>query len=186
MEITPIVSPRLSLLALDADTLTLMARGEPSPRFEWPAWWPDAVDRQHVALWRRRAVEGGSSEWGPRAVVTDATMVGHAGFHLPPQPLGSALADPTFDGECDDPSRSAVEVGYTIFPEYRRRGYATEVVAALVAWAWSASDVGSILATVAEGNTASVGVLERVGDFRVIGTCRSRDSCREQVYRLDR
>jgi RimJ/RimL family protein N-acetyltransferase len=60
------------------------------------------------------------------------------------------------------------------------------VVSALVAWAWTATDVGSILATVVEGNTASVGVLERVGDFRVIGTYRSADSSRELVYRPDR
>jgi len=131
-------------------------------------------------------VEAGSSDWGPRAVVNESTVVGHAGFHLPPQPLGAALADPTFDGECDDPSRSAVEVGYTIFPEYRRRGFATEALTALVVWAWTASDVCSILATVAEGNSASVGVLERVGDFRIIGTCRTGDSSRELVYRLDR
>ena len=113
-------------------------------------------------------------------------MIGHAGFHLPPQPLSDALADPTFEGECDDPSRSAVEVGYTIFPEHRRRGYATEVLRSLVTWAWRTSDVHTILASVADGNAASVGVLDRVGGFRIIGSCRDSDGARELVYRLDR
>jgi RimJ/RimL family protein N-acetyltransferase len=187
MDIAPISSHRLSLVALDADTLTRMASGQPSPQFRWPAWWPDADDRRHLTLWRRRAIEAGSSDWGPRAVVTDdSTLIGHAGFHLPPQPITAALADPTFDGVCDDPSGSAVEVGYTIFPEHRRRGYATEVLTALVTWAWATSDVRSILASVAEGNRDSVGVLKRVGDFRVIGSCRTSDGTRELVYRLDR
>ena len=187
MDIAPISSRRLSLVALDAATLTLMATGQRSPQFRWPAWWPDADDRFHLTLWRRRAIEAGSSDWGPRAVVADhSTMIGHAGFHLPPQPITEALADPTFDGVCDDPSGSAVEVGYTIFPEYRRRGYATEALTALVTWAWTTSDVSSVLASVAEGNTDSVAVLERVGDFRVIGSCRTSDGTRELVYRLDR
>src|SRR6478609_1758518 len=185
MDIAPISSRRLSLVALDAETLTLMASGQPSSQFRWPAWWPDPDDRGHVALWRRRAIAAGPSDWGPRAVVIDpSTMIGHAGFHLPPQPITDALADPTFDGACDDPSGSAVEVGYTIFPEHRRRGYATEVLTALVTWAWTTSDVSTILASVAEANTASVGVLERVGGFRVIGSCRTSDGTRELVYRL--
>ena len=119
-------------------------------------------------------------------VADHSTMIGHAGFHLPPQAITEALADPTFDGVCDEPTGSAVEVGYTIFPEYRRRGYATEVLAALVTWAWTSSDVSSILASVVEGNSDSVGVLQRVGDFRVIGSCRTSDGTRELVYRLDR
>jgi RimJ/RimL family protein N-acetyltransferase len=187
MDVAPIRSRRVSLIALDVETLTLMEGGQPSSQFRWPAWWPDVDDRRHVTLWRRRAIEAGSSDWGPRAVVTDdSTMIGHAGFHLPPQPIAEALADPTFDGVCEDPSSTAVEVGYTIFPEHRRRGYATEVLTALVIWAWTTSDVSSILASVAEGNRESVGVLERVGDFRVIGSCRTNDGAREVVYRLDR
>jgi RimJ/RimL family protein N-acetyltransferase len=184
----PITSRRLSLVALDAPTLALMEAGDAPMSFRWPDWWPDDVDRDHMALWRRRAREpDGINAWGPRAVVnTQSQMVGHAGFHLPPQPMEQALADPSYEGLREGTAGGVVEIGYTIFPEYRRRGYATEVVTALVAWAWSTGAVSSILAAVAEDNEPSVGVLERVGGFHLIGRCRTNEDGVELVYRLDR
>src|SRR5689334_7696497 len=102
--------------------------------FDWPAWWPDDTDRRHLRMWQERAVTSERNiVWGPRALVDDARhMVGHAGFHLPPRPLASALDDPTFVGAPQSGDGGAVEIGYTIFPEYRGRGYATEAATALV------------------------------------------------------
>ncbi len=165
-----------------------MEAGDAIAPFRWPDWWPDDVDREHLAVWRRRAAESDEMNvWGPRAVVNaQAQMVGHAGFHLPPQPLEGALADPSFEGRRESTAGGVVEVGYTIFPEYRRRGYATEVVSALVGWAWATGEVGTILAAVAEDNEPSLGVLARVGGFRRIGRCRTNEGAVELVYRLDR
>jgi RimJ/RimL family protein N-acetyltransferase len=112
-------------------------------------------------------------------------MVGHAGFHLPPRPLAVALDDPTFAGRREPDADGAVEIGYTIFPSGRGRGYATEAVTALVEWAASSSQVRAMLATVARGNEASVRVLERVGGFVEIGTCRNDAGEVEVVFRRD-
>jgi RimJ/RimL family protein N-acetyltransferase len=111
-------------------------------------------------------------------------MVGHAGFHLPPRPLALALDDPTFVGQ-REPIDGAVEIGYTIFPSQRGRGYATEAVAALVDWAARTSEVRVVLAAIVRGNEASVRVLDRVGGFVAIGTCRNFEREVEVVYRRD-
>jgi hypothetical protein len=46
-------------------------------------------------------------------------MIGHAGFHRPPQPLERALADSTYRGTAEPAASGVVEIGYTIFPAAR-------------------------------------------------------------------
>jgi hypothetical protein len=100
----PIVSERLSLVVMTPDVLGSMQgeRDEVRP-FAWPAWWPDEVDRGHLAMWTSRAVKAEPNiAWGPRAVIdAEGQMLGHAGFHLPPRPIERALDDPTFVGRRD-------------------------------------------------------------------------------------
>src|SRR5262245_50277039 len=107
------------------------------------------------------------------------------GFHCPPRPLAIALDDPTFVGEREPGIDGVVEIGYTIFPDQRGRGYATEAVTALVDWAAQSSEVRVVLAAIVRGNDASVRVLERVGGFVELGTCRNDDGEVEVVYRRD-
>jgi ribosomal-protein-alanine N-acetyltransferase len=184
-----ILSERLSLVTLDATMLGAMVDGGAPPgAFTWPSWWPDQTDRDHLALWLQRARGlDGLEEWQPRAIVERApmTMIGHAGFHLPPRPLEEALADPSFQGAADPVAGAVVEIGYTIFPPWRRRGFATEAVTALVEWAFGTHGVGAVLASVEERNTASQVVLARVGGFRSMGTCQSTDGSVEIVMRRD-
>ena len=184
----PIRSPRLSLVSLTPERLAKMSGDTDRERpFDWPAWWPDDTDRRLVRIWQDRAAAGERSiTWGPRAVVdTDNHMAGHAGFHLPPRPLAQALDDPTFVGLPEPGIKGAVEIGYTIFPSQRGRGYATEAVAALVDWAAQSNEVEAVLATIVRGNGASVRVLERVGGFAEIGLCRNDDGEFEVVYCRD-
>jgi RimJ/RimL family protein N-acetyltransferase len=54
-----------------------------------------------------------------------------------------------------------------------------------VSWAQGTGEVGAVLAAVASDNTPSVRVLERVGGFIEIGTCRSEDGVTEVVYRRE-
>jgi RimJ/RimL family protein N-acetyltransferase len=184
------LSERIALVTLDATVLRVMFDGGAPPgAFTWPSWWPDQIDRDHVGLWLQQAPElDGLDEWQPRAIVERAsmTMIGHAGFHLPPRPLGEALADPSFQGAADPVAGTVVEIGYTIFPAWQRRGFATEAVAALVEWAFETGGVGAVLASVDEHNAASMAVLARVGGFRSIGTCQSPDGSVEIVMRRDR
>jgi RimJ/RimL family protein N-acetyltransferase len=184
----PISSPRLSLVALTTDLLAQMTGDTDGNRaFDWPAWWPDDTDRGHLRMWQERAVAGERNVvWGPRALVdTERHLVGHAGFHLPPRPLAIALDDPTFVGEQQPGNGNAVEIGYTIFPEHRGRGYATEAVTALVDWAARSGEVRVVLATIVRGNDPSVRVLERVSGFVEIGTVRNDEGEDEVVYRRD-
>jgi RimJ/RimL family protein N-acetyltransferase len=185
----PIRSPRLSLVSLTPERLAKMSGDTDRERpFDWPAWWPDETDRRHLSIWHDRAAASARNVmWGPRAVVdADNHMVGHAGFHLPPQPLAQTLHDdPTFVGLPVPGINGAVEIGYTIFPSQRGRGYATEAVAALVDWAAQSNEVEAVLATIVRGNGASVRVLERVGGFAEIGLCRNDDGEVEVVYCRD-
>jgi RimJ/RimL family protein N-acetyltransferase len=175
-------------VALTVEWLALMSGDAEGERpFGWPAWWPNDTDRRHVRMWQDRAAAADYNiTWGPRAVVdADNQMVGHAGFHLPPRPLAQALDDATFVGLREPGIGGAVEIGYTIFPGQRGRGYATEAVAALVEWAARFDEVEAVLATIVRGNGASVRVLERVGGFAEIGVCRNDDDEVEIVYCRD-
>jgi RimJ/RimL family protein N-acetyltransferase len=184
----PILSERLSLVVMTPDLMATMSGDLDEARpFAWPSWWPDERDRRHLTIWRNRAAEAELNiAWGPRAVVdAHGQMLGHAGFHLPPAPIKNRLDDPTFIGRRDPAAGGVVELGCTIFPIYRHRGFATEAVRALIRWAQGTGEVGAVLAAVAVDNTSSVRVLERVGGFIEIGSCRSDNGDLELVYRRD-
>lgn len=73
------------------------------------------------------------------------TVVGDIGF----------LGPPAADG--------AVEIGYSVNPDRRRRGYAVEAATALVDWARSQPDVTAVWARCDPANVASIRTLEKVG-----------------------
>jgi RimJ/RimL family protein N-acetyltransferase len=187
-EAIELTTRRLTLVVLDERLLrSIYEDDRASPPFRWPPTWPDEVDRRHLAIWIERAPAlVGRDAWRPRALVDgNGMIVGHAGFHLPPQPLEQALRDATFHGIRPPTPGGVVEIGYTVFPDFRRLGYACEAVACLVDWAFDTGDVSAILATVAPDNVASLRVLDRVGGFRRIGTCRDRSGAEEIVLRRD-
>jgi len=74
-----------------------------------------------------------------------STVVGDIGF----------LGPPDADG--------CVEIGYSVIPEYRGRGFATEMVQRMTDWAFSQQHVVSIRAHTMPGNTASIRILRRCG-----------------------
>lgn len=76
---------------------------------------------------------------------TAPVLVGSAGF------LGAP------DGE------GRVEIGYSVLPQWRRRGLAGEMVRALVGWAFRQPGVEWIVARTAQDNPASVRVLLGTG-----------------------
>ena len=73
------------------------------------------------------------------------TVVGDIGFIRPPDDAGE------------------IEVGYSVVPSRRRRGYATEALAALVAWAFEQPGVTAILAGTDPDNDPSQRVLRSAG-----------------------
>ena len=79
----------------------------------------------------------------------ERTVIGDIGFHGPP---------------ADD---GVVEVGFSVVPDYRRRGYASESAKALVGWARQQPAVTSIVAGCDPDNHASIATLERAGFVRL-------------------
>jgi [ribosomal protein S5]-alanine N-acetyltransferase len=97
--------------------------------------------------------------WSLRAIGLRATdqMVGHIGFHTRPGPAYLAAIAP-----------SGVELGYTVYPPFRRRGYAREAIVAMMAWA-RAQGVPRVVVSVAPGNAASQALAVSLGFVRVGG-----------------
>ena len=163
----PIATARCSLVALTPDLLaTMLGAPAADAPFEWPSWWPDDTDRAHLHVWAARAKKSDANvTWGARAIVDErGQMLGHAGFHEPPR-----------DG--------TVEIGYTVFPEFRGQGVAREVVTALLGWAAATGLVSAVAAVVDEDNRASLRVLNRVGGFEHTGTGTTHDGAVELVFR---
>jgi RimJ/RimL family protein N-acetyltransferase len=56
-----------------------------------------------------------------------------------------------------------VEIGYSILPEYQRKGYGTEAIGAFVSWAFSHEEVDRIVAETFPELNSSIRVLEKNG-----------------------
>ena len=61
------------------------------------------------------------------------------------------------------PKDGTVEIGYSVLPQFQRRGYATEMVRSLTEWAFRQPGVDRISAQTAETNIASLRVLHKAG-----------------------
>jgi ribosomal-protein-alanine N-acetyltransferase len=61
------------------------------------------------------------------------------------------------------PDDGTAEIGYETRPAHRRRGYASEAVAALAHWALSQPGVRRVFAETARDNIGSIGVLTTTG-----------------------
>jgi ribosomal-protein-alanine N-acetyltransferase len=123
--------------------------------FAIPQDWPDEHDRRFLG-YRLRQVRDDEAQapWLVRAIVLGGEMIGHVGFHGSP-------------GRNARKDLGAVEVGYTIFPEHRRQGYATEAVVALLDWSRT-QGVDRFIASVGPENEPSLAIVRRLG-FREVG-----------------
>jgi RimJ/RimL family protein N-acetyltransferase len=108
---------------------------------------------EHGWLWEIRAEQvrrdPAAAEWVARAAVVDGVVVGHAGFHGPPDDAGM------------------VEVAYSVDPAYRRRGYATAMLEAAIAWAAADPAVRTVRASISPDNAASLATLRPFGFVEV-------------------
>ena len=66
------------------------------------------------------------------------------------------------------PVAGTVEIGYGLLPEFQKKGYATEAVAALLDWAFGHADVVRVIAETLPELAPSIRLLERTG-FANIG-----------------
>jgi len=124
-----------------------------------------------VRLWRRRvsqiAADPGSARWVARAAVAEpeGVVVGHAGFHGPPDQTGM------------------VEVAYSVDPAYRRRGYARAMLRELLRRAAAEPGVSTVRATISPDNVASLATISGFG-FTEIGEQWDEEDGRELIFEI--
>jgi ribosomal-protein-alanine N-acetyltransferase len=74
---------------------------------------------------------------------------------------GSVVGDIGFIGPPSN--EGSIEIGYSVIPDRRRHGYATEAARAIVDWALQESKVRVVVACCDNDNEPSIRLLERIG-----------------------
>ena len=112
------------------------------------------ITPEALKLWRIRAAQVAadpqSARWIARAAVAEpeGIVVGHAGFHGPPDAAGM------------------VEVAYSVDPACRRQGYATAMLRELLRRAAAEPGVKTVRATISPDNAASLATIAGFGFAR--------------------
>ena len=75
------------------------------------------------------------------------------------------IGDIGFKGGPDE--HGMIEIGYSILPEYRGAGYATEMARGLINWVFQNLSIARITAECLDDNIGSVKVLEKIGMQRL-------------------
>ncbi|MGW9212943.1 GNAT family N-acetyltransferase [Embleya sp. NPDC055664] len=122
-------------------------------------------------LWRYRfdqvTADPASAPWLVRAAVSepDGAVVGYAGYHGPPDENGM------------------VEIGYTVVPEARRRGYARAMLGSLLVRAAEEPDVRIVRVTISPDNSASLATIQGFG-FVETGEQMDEEDGLEIIYEV--
>ncbi|MEO8180886.1 MAG: GNAT family N-acetyltransferase [Deltaproteobacteria bacterium] len=150
-----IQGPRLDLVVLpgallDACLANDRARARELATFTFPDDFPG--DNEWVGIRRSQVLADPTWEpWSLRAMVLrdEQRMVGFTSFHGPP-------------GLNSTNTPSAAELGYTVFSEFRRRGYATETCRAMLEWARREHGVRHFISSIEPSNAPSLRVIEKL------------------------
>lgn len=161
---TSIETPRLVLRALAPAALAALAAGDRAEATRLAgcdlASFPD--EGRAIAALRLKDVGADPSylPWSLRAMALKPGLafVGHFNFHARPG------AD-----YLKDLAPGAVEMGYFVLPEFRRRGFAEEAVLGMMDWACREHGVGRFVVSISPGNAASVAMARKLGFARVGG-----------------
>ena len=134
-----------------------------------PASWPPEHGGPQMFAWVRRLIEQHPEEPGYNTwfIVGDGMLCGTGGYKGPPDADGS------------------VEVGYSVIPEARRRGFASGAVHLLVERAFRDPRVKVVLAETLPEGVASQAVLRRFG-FAEVGTRHDKDDGEVLCFELRR
>jgi [ribosomal protein S5]-alanine N-acetyltransferase len=173
-----IQTERLDLLPMSARFLEACLKGDEAGAAEllgYPLadeWLPKAWLIRRLAQLR---ADPTLEAWLLRAVILRATgtMIGYAGFHSAP---GPDYLEPYAPG--------GVEMGYTIYPAFRRQGYATETVAALLAWAEQEHGVRRFVLSIRPENVPSLRIAQHFY-FRKVGSHIDEEDGLEDIFLLD-
>jgi ribosomal-protein-alanine N-acetyltransferase len=139
-----------ALIAGDRAAMTLLAG------YRIPAGFPNA-GALRLVRYRRDQIANDATwvPWSLRAMVLRETgaMVGYVNFHGPP-------------GVNDTATPNAVELGLTVFPAHRKKGYATETARALMGWATTEHGIRHFVSSTTSNNAPSLRVHDKLGFAR--------------------
>jgi RimJ/RimL family protein N-acetyltransferase len=167
------MTARVELVQLDAAALRGLADGDlaAANRSSPVELTPYLAGPECQGVWRIRAVQvvedPPSAAW-VTGVVWDAERelaVGRAGYHGPPD------------------ARGMVEVGYSVDPQYRRRGYARAALRALLERAEREPGVTTVRASISPDNVASRDLVLS-HRFAVVGEQEDEEDGLEIVYEV--
>ena len=122
-------------------------------------------------------------------------VAGMAALHpgMPGEWYQFAVVDPSTDEllgdvalRVDDDDASRAELGFTLAPDHQGKGYATEAVTSVIAYAFERLGVETVFAIADARNDASIALLERIGMRRTTTEHgRFKDEwCDEHTYEL--
>ena len=143
---------RLALVLLEPETARDLAAGINHNGHLWASGYPMGSTLLHAELTAAAAAHGRPlGTFGTYQVIRreDDTVIGDAGFMGPPDDTG------------------AVHVGCGIAESAQQRGYATEALTALLAWAREQTGLTCVLADTTRSNVGGQRLLERVGMHRI-------------------
>ncbi len=117
--------------------------------------------------------------WLMYAIVrrSDRQMVGHVGFH------GAPGLHSLNDLGLRDVALDALEIGYSVFPPFRRNGYAVAAAQALIQWANTDRGITFFVASINHENIPSQGVAAKLG-FKFFRDFDPADPDREDIYTM--
>ena len=166
---SPAPSGSLRLVPLSTDVLQALLRGDLEEASASAGVELTPYFVEHEWLWEIRVPQivrdPAAAEWIARASVDGDVVVGHVGFHGPPD------------------ERGMVEVAYSVDPRFRRRGYATKMLGAALAWAREDPAVAVARATVGPDNMPSLATLAAF-PFELVGEQVDQEDGLELVYEL--
>lgn len=156
MPVPDITTERLRLVSLSPTVISALLRGardeaEAEAGFEIPLEFPTEPDRDVLDMRLTQMTEDpAAQEWLMRAMLKAGSdeMIGHIGFHGPPD-------------------EGFAELGYTVFPDHRRKGYAIEGARALMAWAGQTHGVRRFRLSISPSNEPSLAMAAKMGFDRV-------------------
>lgn len=147
-----------ALLAGDLDAAAASSGAPLTPWFLDERWlWEIRVEQL------RR--DPGAADWIARAALVEGVVVGHVGFHGPPD------------------ARGTVEVAYAVDPAHRRRGHATRLLRTALEWAEALPGVRTVRASISPDNVGSARTIAPFG-FVQVDEQWDEDDGLETIYEL--
>ena len=159
--------PEIRFVKLSPAALTAMIEGDLAAASEAAGVTLSQYLMDEDWLWEIRLQDirrdPASADWIARAAVADGVVVGHGGFHGPPDADG------------------VVEVAYSVDPGHRRKGYAKAMLRALLERADADPAVTAVRASIRPDNVGSRATIAGFG-FKKIGEQWDPEDGLEDVY----